>query len=251
MVMMKRQWLLGVLASAALLALTAGSADAQVVQVSRGDARNSIGFSVGGFFPYPFDSRPREDVLVQDLSSADFPHYLFEIDDFNHFTFGGEYLFAITDYLEAGASVGFYSKEVDSIYADVVRPDQTEIEQRLKLRIIPITATFRFLPLPRGSAVEPYVGAGVGIFPWKYSEVGDFVESNFDILSGDFRSSGTSVGPVIVFGARFPVGDALAVGAEGRWQHATGDTGGIEKGFLGEKIDLSGWTASATIHFRF
>jgi opacity protein-like surface antigen len=251
MVMMKRQWLHRVLAGAGLLVLTSASAGAQVVQVSRGDARNAIGFTLGGFFPYGFESRPREDVLVQDLSSADFPHYLFEIDDFHHFTFGGEYLFGITENLEVGASVGFYSKGVDSIYADVVHPNQTEIEQRLKLRIIPITATLRFLPLPRGSAVEPYVGAGVGIFPWKYSEVGEFVESNFDILSGDFRASGTAVGPVIVFGARFPIGDTLAVGAEGRWQQARGDTGGIDEGFLGDKIDLSGWAASATVHFRF
>src|SRR4030095_7220711 len=75
-VMMKRHWICGAFAGAVLIALTAASAGAQVVQVSRGDARNAIGFTLGGFFPYGFESRPREDVLVQDLSSADFPHYL-------------------------------------------------------------------------------------------------------------------------------------------------------------------------------
>jgi hypothetical protein len=46
-----------------------------------------------------------------------------------------------------------------------------------------------------------------------------------------------------------PIGDAFALGAEGRWQHGEGDTGGINEGFLGDKINLGGWTANATIHF--
>jgi opacity protein-like surface antigen len=249
--MMKRQWLLGICASAVLLALTAGSAAAQVVQVSRGDTRNAVGFTVGGFFLRGEDSRPTDDVLFQDLHSRDFPHYLFDVKDFNNVTFGGEYLYGLSDYLEAGVGVGFYQKEVNSIYADVVHPNQTEIEQRLKLRIVPITATIRFLPVGRGAAVEPYVGAGVGIFNWRYSEVGEFVESNFDILDGAFRNSGTAAGPVILAGLRFPVGDAMTAGGEVRWQKAEGKTGGIDQGFLGEKIDLTGTTVNFTIHFRF
>jgi opacity protein-like surface antigen len=251
MVMIKRQWIHGALAGVVLLALTAGSAGAQVVQVGRGEARNAIGFTLGGFFLRGEDGRPTDDVLFQDLHSADFPHYLFEIKDFNNVTFGGEYLFGLSDYLEGGVGVGFYQKEVDSIYADVVRPNQTEIEQRLKLRVVPITATVRFLPAGRGGAVEPYVGAGIGVFSWRYSEVGEFVESNFDILDGAFRKSGTAAGPVILAGLRFPIGDALTAGGEVRWQKAEGKTGGIDEGFLGDKIDLTGTTANFTIHFRF
>ncbi len=249
--MMKRQWLHRVLAGAGLLVLTSASAGAQVVQVSRGDARNSIGFTLGGFFLRGEDSRPTEDVLFQDLHSADFPHYLFEIEDFNSFTFGGEYLYGMSDYLEVGVGVGFYQKEVDSIYADVVHADQTEIEQRLKLRIVPITATIRFLPVGRGGPVQPYIGAGIGVFNWHYSEVGEFVESNNDILDGAFRTNGTAAGPVILAGLRFPIGDALTAGGEVRWQRAEGKTGGIDEGFLGDKIDLGGTTANFTIHFRF
>jgi opacity protein-like surface antigen len=252
MVMMKRQWLHRILAGAGLVMLTAASAGAQVVQVSRGDSRNAIGFTIGGFLLRGEDGRINEnDVLFEDLHSADFPHYLFDIKDFNNVTFGGEYLFAVSDYLEAGVGAGFYQKEVNSIYADVVHANQSEIEQRLKLRIVPITATIRFLPVGRSAPVQPYVGAGVGFFNWRYSEVGEFVESNNDILDGAFRSDGTAVGPVILAGVRFPLGDALTAGGEVRWQSAKGDTGGIDQGFLGDKIVLSGTTANFTIHFRF
>jgi hypothetical protein len=43
----------------------------------------------------------------------------------------------------------------------------------------------------------------------------------------------------------------VTAGGEVRWQKATGDTGGIDAGFLGDKIDLGGVTANFTIHFRF
>ena len=59
------------------------------------------------------------------------------------------------------------------------------------------------------------------------------------------------MGPVILGGLRFPIGDALTIGGEVRWQKATGDTGGLDEGFLGNKIDLGGTTANFTIHFRF
>ena len=249
---MKRQWLHGVVAAAGLLALTAASANAQIVQVGSSDSRQAIGFNLGGFFLRGEDSRSTDDVLFQDLHSPDFPHYLFEIKDFNNVTFGGEYLLGLTDFIEAGVGAGFYQNTVHSIYDDLVRPGGAEIEQTLKLRVVPVTATIRFLPLGRQASIEPYVGAGVGIFNWKYSEVGDFVESDFvEIVDGAFRSSGTAVGPVILAGVRFPLGDALSAGGEVRWQKAEGETGGIDEGFLGDKIDLGGTTANFTIHFRF
>ncbi len=250
--MMKRQWLHGIIASAALLMLTAASAGAQVYQVSSGDSRHAVGFTLGGFFLRGEESRPVDDVLFQDLFSAEFPQYLFEVNDFNNVTFGGEYLFGVTNHLEAGAGAGFYQDTVHSVSADLTYPNGDEIEQTLKLRIVPLTATIRFLPLGRDAPVQPYVGGGVGFFNWEYSEVGDFVESDFvEIRSGAFRSSGTAVGPVIFAGLRFPLGDAMTAGGEVRWQRAEGDTGGIDEGFLGDRIDLGGTTANFTIHFRF
>jgi len=249
--MMQRQWFVTVFAAVGLLALSSASAQAQVVQVSRGgDSRHAIGFTIGGFFPRGEDSRDPDDTILANLDDL-----AFEMDDFHNVTFGGEYLFGVSEFLEAGVGVGYYSKTVHSVYANFVNTNGSEIQQDLKLRIVPITATVRFLPIGRTAAVQPYVGGGLGIFNWRYSEIGDFVDftdnSVFSNRSNPFVADGTSFGPVVLGGVRFPIGDAMMIGGELRYQWATGNTGGLDNGFLGEKIDLGGTTANFTIHFRF
>ena len=92
-----------------------------------------------------------------------------------------------------------------SVYRDFVNDNGSEIAQDLKLRIVPITATIRFLPVGRGGPVEPYIGGGIGIFNWRYSEAGEFVDfSDGSIFRAQFKADGTSVGPVVVAGLRLP-----------------------------------------------
>ncbi len=175
---------------------------------------------------------------------------LFDIDDFNGASFGGEFLFGLGEYLEGGVGVNYYQRTVPSIYRDVVADDGFEIAQELKLRVIPISATVRFLPIGRGG-VEPYVGAGIGIFPWRYSEVGEFVDFSDDSIFRDrYVADGTAVGPVVLGGIRFPVADIWTIGGEIRWQKAVGNDL-IESGLLADKIDLGGWTTSFTFNLRF
>jgi opacity protein-like surface antigen len=241
--MMKRFRLIYCAAALAAL-LLATVADAQA-QVRRVEPRNSVGFNIGYLAVRGEASRVDEDVLIEDLSSL-----AFEIDDFNGVTFGGEFVFGLGEYLEAGVGVNFYQKGVDSVYRDVVGDDGFEIAQELKLRVAPITATVRFLPIGRGG-VEPYVGAGIGIFPWRYSEVGEFVDFTDDSIFRDrYIADGTAFGPVVLGGIRFPVSDIWTVGGEFRYQHAVGD-GLLDSGLLADKIDLSGWTTSFTVNLRF
>jgi opacity protein-like surface antigen len=132
----------------------------------------------------------------------------------------------------------------------VVRDDGREIAQTLRLRVVPMHATIRFLPVGRGG-VEPYVGAGVGVFNWRYSETGEFVDVfDYSIFPGRFSASGTTAGPVVLGGIRFPVGDVWLIGGELRYQRAEGDVAAASE-LLGDRFDLSGWTTSLTVHFRF
>ena len=247
---MNGQWLdrlKGVVIAAVTAAVLApAAANAQVVRVNRGDARNAIGFNVGYFAVRGEDSRVDEDVLLADLNSL-----LFRINDFNGVTFGGEWLFAVNDYIEGGVGLGYYQKTVHSIYADFEDSDGTQIDQDLKLRIVPITATARFLPIGRSGPIEPFIGAGIGIFNWRYSETGEFVDfGDGTIFRARFAASGNAVGPVVLAGVRAPVGDSILIGGEVRWQRAEGDTS-KETGLLGTKVDLGGWTTNFTMHFRF
>jgi hypothetical protein len=135
------------------------------------------------------------------------------------------------------------------VYTAFVNADGSDISQDLKLRIIPLTATVRFLPLGHNSPVQPYVGAGVGVFLWRYSETGQFLDTNNVVFIGNFTGSGAEVGPVVLGGARFGIGPATA-GAEIRWQSAR-PTLPSDQGFAGPKIDLGGFNYLFTVGFRF
>jgi opacity protein-like surface antigen len=253
LVMLKRIGLSAVRATSCAIGLVAGAAimapaeaHAQITRVSPSDHRQAIGISVGGFFVRGLDSRDANDTILADHSSL-----AFDIKDFNNVSVGGEWLVGLGDYLEAGVGAGFYQKSVPTVYRGFTNTNGSEIEQDLKLRIVPLTATVRFLPIGRGS-VEPYVGVGVGAFNWRYSEIGQFVDfSDNSIFADRFIAKGTALGPVVLAGLRAPVADVLSIGGELRWQKATGDTGGLDQGFLGEKIDLGGWNAAVTLHVRF
>jgi hypothetical protein len=209
----------------------------------------TVNFSLGYFAVTGEDGRVDDDVLVADLSIE--PELLFEIGDFSSGFVGGEWLVGIGRHFEVGGGIGYYRSTVPSIYRDLTRPDDTEIFQELKLRITPITATARFLPLGHGR-FEPYVGGGVGFFNWRYSETGEFVDPfDFTVFRASFVEDGTAVGPVILGGLRY-VADPWVAGFEVKWQDAAGDlptTG--DNAFLGSKIDLGGFTTQFTFGIRF
>jgi hypothetical protein len=209
----------------------------------------TITFSLGYFAVTGEDGRVDDDVLVADLSTE--PELLFEIGDFSSGFVGGEWLVGIGRNFEVGGGIGYYRSTVPSIYRDLTRPDGTEIFQELKLRITPITATARFLPLGHGR-FEPYIGGGVGFFNWRYSETGEFVDSfDLSVFRASFVEEGTAIGPVILGGLRY-VADPWVAGFEVRWQDASGDlptTG--DNAFLGSKIDLGGFTTQFTVGLRF
>ena len=136
-----------------------------------------------------------------------------------------------------------------TVYTDLVNINGTEIRQDLKLRIVPFTATVRFLPLGNTAAIQPYIGAGVGAYYWRYSETGQFVDFQNNVFTGNFVGSGGAVGPTILGGVRVPVGSA-GVGFEIRYQSAEGDLP-ADQGFAGSTIDLGGMNYLFTMNFRF
>jgi hypothetical protein len=213
-------------------------------------AQQSLSVALGGFSPRAEDGRDPNDVLVND---RDF--LAFNVQDLNGFSIAGEYLIAIGDKFDAGAGIGFYQRSTSAVDRfSEFQGTGDPIVADLKLRVVPISATFRFLPLGHHD-VQPYVGAGVGIFPYRYSETGDFVSSdNVTIIRGNFVGTGTATGPVILGGLRVPIG-SVGIGGELKYQWAVGDLPrdqGFATGPAGtSRIDLGGLTYSFTINFRF
>jgi hypothetical protein len=214
-------------------------------------AQQAVTFYLGGFTPRALDGRPNDDVLVQNghfLSTFDQIRGI-DIDEFNGVTIGGEWLVGLGRYAEGGLGIGYYQQSVNTLYTDLVNVDGTEIIQTLKLRIVPFSATVRLLPLGSNGPVQPYIGGGVGVFRWRYSETGQFVDFNNDIFTGNFVGSGAAVGPVVVGGVRAPIGSAT-VGFEIRYQSAEGDLPD-DQGFAGSTIDLGGMNYLFVTSFRF
>lgn len=209
-------------------------------------AQQSLNVYVGAFVPKAEQNRDRQDVLWNNLDFL-----AFNTSDFNGATAGAEYVVGLGEFLDAGLGVGVYSKSVPSVYADLVNSNGSEIEQDLKLRMVPYTATVRFLPFGRSAGIQPYIGAGVAIVNWKYTEVGDFVDfTDHSIFSDEFTGKGTATGPTILGGVTVPIADRWNVGGEIRWQRALADLPG-DQGFAGDKVDLGGVNYLLTFKVKF
>jgi outer membrane protein W len=224
---------------AAAMAFAPASASAQ---------DQSFGVNVGGFFPRGESSRVIGDTINENLFD-----WAFDVNDFRGGTIGGDYNVGLGDFLEAGVGVSFYQRTVPSVYLDYTNSDGSEIEQKSRLRIIPVTAKISYFPIGRNVPVQPYVGAGVNFYRWNYSEFGDFID--FDtpgrpVFSANYKDSGTAVGPVVFGGIRGALGDRYTVGGEVRYQRGEADLDPT-LGFAGDKLDLGGVSLVATFNVRF
>lgn len=213
-------------------------------------AQSSVNVFVGGFVPRGFDARDSRDVLLNDIGCHEC--FAFRLKDFNGGTAGVEWLVGLGDKFEGGLGVGIYSRTVPSVYADFTNADKSEIRQDLKLRVVPFTATVRYLPLGHHDAFVPYIGAGVGILNYRYAETGtfiDFSDPKRTTFGGNFVATGSATGPVILGGVRVPVG-RTDLGGEIRYQAGKGNLPG-DQGFAGSKIDLGGFNYLFTVNVRF
>jgi hypothetical protein len=235
----------------ALSLMAATPASAQVV--------HSIQFGAGLFAPRScspgstthLDCRAKrgsDDVLVEDLNSL-----AFDVRDFRGASVFGEWNITFDDRVELGFGAGFYRRTVPSVYRDFVDIDLTEIEQDLQLRIIPVSAIVRFMPINKAGQTQPYIGGGVAALNWKYTEKGEFVDfnNNNNIFEDIYTASGTTLAPVVLGGIRFPInGDVYALNLEARYQFGKGNLGN-DNGFLAEKINLGGFNFTAGFQIRF
>lgn len=225
-------------ASALAVALLCGSA-------IPAQAQQTLNVTLGGFMPFGQDGRVDDDVLV-----ANHEFLVFDFKDFNQVTAGAEWLVPVGPFIEFGAGASIYRRTVPTIYRDFFASNDTEIEQNLRFRMIPVALTVRVIPTGQSSPVQPFIGAGIAVINWRYSEFGDFVDfgsPNLVIRPGTFVADGTEVGPVVLGGVRF-VSDTVSVGGEIRYQKADAE---LDNRFAASRLDLGGWTYQATFGIRF
>jgi len=206
-------------------------------------AQQTFNVSLGYFTVRGQDARVTGDVL-----NANRNFLTFDIKDFNSASIGGEWLIPVGRYIEAGAGLSFTRRTVPTVYTKFVNANNSEIDQDLRLRMVPVAFTFRVLPLGQDVGFQPYLGGGLGVINWRYSESGQFLDPrDRSIFNNSYAASGTETGPVAMGGIRF-AGDTLASGFEIRYQAAEAD---LPPPFAGTKIDLGGWSYLFTVGMRF
>jgi hypothetical protein len=211
-------------------------------------AQQRLNLTFGYFAVRGEDARVEHDVLNENRNFL-----AFDVSDLGGAAVGAEWLVPLGGYFEGGAGVGFSRRTVPSTYERFTGRDGSEIEQRLRLRIVPVAFTVRALPLGHTSPVQPYFGGGLGVFSWRYSEAGEFVD--FERSSAIFReqyvASGSETGPIVLGGLRV-AGDAMSGGFEIRYHGANAPLGHPFSILQREpRIDLGGWTYQFTMGWQF
>src|SRR5512138_1302663 len=221
---------------------TAVACSAMLFSPEAARAQQTVNLSLGYFTVRGQDARVAGDVL-----NANRNFLTFDVNDFNGASIGGEWLIPVGRYLEAGAGLSFTRRTVPSFYTRRVNQNGSDITQDLRLRMLPAAFTFRVLPLGQDSGFQPYLGGGLAVIAWRYSESGEFVGTDRTIFNNSYVESGTQTGPVALGGIRL-AGDTAAAGFEVRYQGAEAD---LPEPFAGGKIDLGGWSYLFTIGMRF
>jgi len=179
----------------------------------------------------------------------------FDVADFNYVMGGVELDLQLKSYLDVAIGFDGYSRRVSSQYRDFIREDGTEIAQRFKLKVLPITGGLRYLPVQKFHRFIPHVAAGVGLYYYDYQEDGEFINlSSMVIFDDTFRSRGLAPGAYLAAGLEFMISEGIDPGqgwfvfGEFRRHWATTELGGD---FDAEDLNLGGSQLAFGVSLRF
>ena len=206
-------------------------------------AQQTLNVSVG-------HSMMRTGRVATDILQIEHNDFLFDTSDFNGLTVGGEWLMPIGRLFEAGAGLSFSRRTVPTGHIRVFNSDGSPITKDLGLRQVPIAFTARVLPLGQAYSVQPYVGGGVALIAWRFTEAGDLVTPDRAIFRDEqYAATGSAIGPVVLLGLRV-AGETVAFGVEGRYQRARGSFPPAFARVRNADIDLGGWIMQVTAGLR-
>lgn len=134
------------------------------------------------------------------------------------------------------------------------------INQRTRFIRRPLSAAVRYTLRPRGTrvgnyawipnAVVPYVGLGAGRMSYRFTQNGDFVDSEtLEIFSDNYTASGAAAFGLASTGVVWSLIPSVALTSELKYLHASADGRPSFEGF--DKLDLSGVSTSVGFTIRF
>jgi hypothetical protein len=181
-------------------------------------------------------------------------------DDFRAPSLGAELGIMVSPKADVLIGVSWSEVNSKSEFRDWVDQDDQPIEQRTKLRTIPLTASVRYYPLSRGETVSelawvprrvtPYVGGGGGITWYNLDQQGDFIQmSDLSVFFDDFESSGNALTTHLIAGSDVWLSSKAGVNLEARYTRGSAPLTGDFQNW--NDLDLSGFQVSAGFTFRW
>jgi outer membrane protein W len=223
---------------------------------------------IGAFLPRQHDcgipsNVPAEYTLFQDVcelysKAGDGSFFNAGNPPFGGSVYGGvEYNHVIFKNVEAAVHFDGYSETTDTFYRDYERPGGGDIFQTLRLQVLPLGVSLRFLPTGKRHKFVPFVGGGIDAVFYKYEEFGDFIDffdPDLAITPDHFISESTAFGVHALGGIRYYVNHDIAIVGEAKYLWAHDDMGDDflpNSPGLVNRIDLSGWVFTGGVHLRF
>jgi hypothetical protein len=194
----------------------------------------SLNFKAGLFLP----------TMNSDLWEDNLNNLAFRKQDMLAGYYGAEYEQFLGHYLSLSVEGGYYKKEFFSLYKDYTYQNDDPIYQNMSLEITSLEVGFKLYPLGHNEKFYPYIGAGGGMYYWKYEQWGDFVDFEENTIMQDQYLETSTYSPGVNVKAGFVLRPSrgLGISLEGRYQYVKGDLSQFFQGF--EKFDLSGFSAT-------
>jgi opacity protein-like surface antigen len=171
--------------------------------------------------------------------------------DFENPSFGLDVILPLNERMGVIFSGSFYEGTATNSYRNFEDNFNHRITHDTTLDIGSATVGLLFHLVPKGSAVQPYIGVGGGAYPWRLQERGDFIDfetlSDPPIFHARLTSSGTAFGYYGLAGIDVPISRHVSIFAEGRWTRVKADLKDDFDGF--GKLDLGGREIGAGLSF--
>jgi hypothetical protein len=166
----------------------------------------------------------------------------------------------VRDRLDVILSVGHSRSAVLSEFRAFVDTDDLPIEQTTRFQRTPVTIGVKAYLQDRGRSVSrfawvpsawaTYVGAGVGLMVYEFTQRGEFVDhETLDVFGKDFQSRGTTPAAHLTTGLELSIGPKILATAEAGYLWSRTD---MSRDFVDfDRIDLSGFQITVGVSARF
>lgn len=183
-----------------------------------------------------------------------------KVGNFNSASVSGELAVRVTERLDIVGDFGYSGAKIRSESKEWLDNNDNPIEQTVHFTRRTVTFGLKEYLWARGQSVghlawipqqwAPFVGAGAGWVWYDYKQDGDFVDfQTLDVFPDRFVSSGRAATVHFFAGADWSLAPSFMLTLEGRYSLAKSPMTQDFKTF--NKIDLSGFQASAGISLRF